>query len=158
MIFIPKFVIHWTLSFLLLVRSLLSVLTPGNASFFLSTDEAHRATGDYAYNQVVRFLMAKNPHFRVLALTATPGNNPEAVQLLIDGLHISRIEIRDEDSLDLKQYIHKKVDPFRTVEGLTSNIARSSKNTLSNQMKTLRQSKSCCAKRWTFVEPFTFSP
>lgn len=75
----------------------------------LVVDEAHRATGDYAYNQVIRFLMAKNPHFRVLALTATPGNNPEAVQLLIDGLHISRIEIRDEESLDLKQYIHKKV-------------------------------------------------
>ncbi|KAF8895043.1 hypothetical protein CPB84DRAFT_1816042 [Gymnopilus junonius] len=74
----------------------------------LVIDEAHRATGDYAYNQAIRFMMAKNPHFRVLALTATPGNNVEAVQTLIDGLHISRIEIRDENSLDLKQYIHKK--------------------------------------------------
>jgi ATP-dependent DNA helicase MPH1 len=72
-------------------------------------DEAHRATGDYAYNQAIRFLMAKNPHFRVLALTATPGNKGEAVQVLVDGLHISRIEIRDEQSLDLKPYIHKKV-------------------------------------------------
>ncbi|KAG6845650.1 hypothetical protein H0H87_005857 [Tephrocybe sp. NHM501043] len=74
----------------------------------LVIDEAHRATGDYAYNQVVRFLMAKNPHFRILALTATPGGNPDAVQTLIDGLHISHIEIRDENSLDLKQYLHKK--------------------------------------------------
>lgn len=72
-------------------------------------DEAHRATGGYAYNQVIRFLMAKNPHFRVLALTATPGGNPEAVQTLIDGLHISRIDIRDENSLDLKPFIHHKV-------------------------------------------------
>lgn len=53
--------------------------------------------------------MAKNPHFRVLALTATPGSNPEAVQSLIDGLHISRIDIRDENSLDLKPFIHHKV-------------------------------------------------
>jgi ATP-dependent DNA helicase MPH1 len=53
--------------------------------------------------------MAKNPHFRVLALTATPGSNPDAVQALIDALHISRIEIRDENSLDLKAYIHHKV-------------------------------------------------
>ncbi len=53
--------------------------------------------------------MAKNPHFRLLALTATPGGTPEAVQSLIDGLHISRIEIRDENSLDLKAYIHEKV-------------------------------------------------
>ncbi|KAG6902797.1 hypothetical protein C0995_011284 [Termitomyces sp. Mi166 len=71
-------------------------------------DEAHRATGDYAYNQIVRFLMAKNPHFRILALTATPGGNPDAVQNLIDGLHISHIEIRDENSLDLKSFIHHK--------------------------------------------------
>ncbi|KAJ7102172.1 hypothetical protein B0H15DRAFT_768181 [Mycena belliarum] len=74
----------------------------------LVIDEAHRATGGYAYNQVVRFMMAKNPHFRILALTATPGGDPEAVQSLIDGLHISRIEIRDENSLDLKAYIHHK--------------------------------------------------
>jgi ATP-dependent DNA helicase MPH1 len=74
-----------------------------------TADEAHRATGDYAYNQVVRYLMAKNSHFRILALTATPGGNPEAVQNLIDGLHISHIEIRDENSLDLKAYIHRKV-------------------------------------------------
>jgi ATP-dependent DNA helicase MPH1 len=54
-------------------------------------------------------MMAKNPHFRILALTATPGGDPTAVQDLIDGLHISRIEIRDENSLDLKAYIHHKV-------------------------------------------------
>ncbi|KAG6885932.1 hypothetical protein C0993_007434 [Termitomyces sp. T159_Od127] len=52
--------------------------------------------------------MAKNPHFRILALTATPGGNPDAVQRLIDGLHISHIEIRDENSLDLKPFIHHK--------------------------------------------------
>ncbi|KAF9535565.1 hypothetical protein CPB83DRAFT_841976 [Crepidotus variabilis] len=74
----------------------------------LVIDEAHRATGNYAYNQVMRALMPKNPHFRVLALTATPGNEVEAVQSLIDGLHISHIEIRNEESLDLRQYIHKK--------------------------------------------------
>ena len=72
-------------------------------------DEAHRGTGDYAYAQVVRYMMAKNPHFRLLALTATPGSTPEAVQNLIDGLHISNIEIRDENSIDLRQYIHEKV-------------------------------------------------
>lgn len=58
--------------------------------------------------------MAKNPHFRVLALTATPGNDPKTVQTLIDGLHISRIEIRNEESLDLKPYIHKKVGGHAT--------------------------------------------
>ena len=53
-------------------------------------------------------MMAKNPHFRVMALTATPGGKPEAVQTIVDALHISHIEIRDEHSLDLKPYLHKK--------------------------------------------------
>ncbi|KAF4572694.1 3'-5' DNA helicase [Pleurotus pulmonarius] len=74
----------------------------------LVIDEAHRATGNYAYSQAVRYLMAKNPHFRILALTATPGGTPEKVQDLVDALHISHIEIRDEHSLDLKPFIHEK--------------------------------------------------
>ena len=72
-------------------------------------DEAHKATGSYAYSQVLRFLMAKNPHFRVLALSATPGSDPEKVQSIIDHLHISRIEIRDEASMDLREYMFTKV-------------------------------------------------
>ncbi|KZT58466.1 P-loop containing nucleoside triphosphate hydrolase protein [Calocera cornea HHB12733] len=71
-------------------------------------DEAHKGTGNYAYATVVRHMMAKNPHFRVLALTATPGSKSDAVQEIIDSLHIGHIEIRDERSLDLKQYIHEK--------------------------------------------------
>ncbi|KAG1889374.1 hypothetical protein F4604DRAFT_1712018 [Suillus subluteus] len=71
-------------------------------------DEAHKGTGDYAYAQVIRFLMAKNPYHRVLALTATPGSTPEAIQSIVDSLHISRIEIRDESSIDLREYMHKK--------------------------------------------------
>ncbi|KAG9000821.1 3'-5' DNA helicase [Tulasnella sp. JGI-2019a] len=71
-------------------------------------DEAHRATGDYAYSTVVRILTAFNPHFRLLALTATPGSDPEKVQNVVDNLHISHIEIRDEKSLDLREYVHEK--------------------------------------------------
>lgn len=52
--------------------------------------------------------MAKNPHFRVLALTATPGSKPDAVQEIVDALHISRIEIRDEKSMDITPYMHQK--------------------------------------------------
>ena len=74
-----------------------------------NTDEAHKGKGDYAYAQVIRELMHKNPHFRVLALTATPGSKPEDVQELCDALHVSHIEIRDEFSSDLKQYIFQKV-------------------------------------------------
>jgi len=76
-----------------------------------NADEAHKGKGDYAYAQIIRELMNKNPHFRVLALTATPGGKPEAVQEICDSLHISHIEIRDERSSDLKQHIFEKVCP-----------------------------------------------
>jgi ERCC4-related helicase len=78
----------------------------------MKTDEAHKGKGNYAYAQIIRELMHKNPHFRVLALTATPGSKSEDVQELCDALHISRIEIRDEFSPDLKQYIFDKVCSF----------------------------------------------
>jgi ATP-dependent DNA helicase MPH1 len=55
-------------------------------------------------------MMHRNPHFRVLALSATPGGTPEAVQAIVDSLHISRIEIRDEQSLDIRPYTHEKVN------------------------------------------------
>ncbi|EOR02812.1 ATP-dependent DNA helicase MPH1 [Wallemia ichthyophaga EXF-994] len=72
-------------------------------------DEAHKGQGDYSYCSVVRHMMKTNPHFRVLALTATPGNTPEQVQPIIDNLHISNIAIRNDSSPDIKQYTHKKI-------------------------------------------------
>ncbi|KAF2001194.1 P-loop containing nucleoside triphosphate hydrolase protein [Amniculicola lignicola CBS 123094] len=74
----------------------------------LVVDEAHRATGGYAYVEVVSFLKRFNQSFRVLALTATPGADVEAVQKVIDGLKISRIEIRTENSLDIRNYVHSR--------------------------------------------------
>lgn len=93
----------------------------------LVVDEAHRATGNYAYCQIVAQMQAVNPYFRILALTATPGSNSERVQEVIDNLHISLIELRTEEALDIRQYIHKKheetmivplTDDFRYVREL----------------------------------------
>jgi ATP-dependent DNA helicase MPH1 len=75
----------------------------------LVVDEAHRATGGYAYVEVVKFLRRFNTSFRILALTATPGSTVEAVQEVIDGLDIARTEIRTEESLDIRAYTHKKI-------------------------------------------------
>ncbi|KAL8909393.1 MAG: hypothetical protein Q9207_000228 [Kuettlingeria erythrocarpa] len=74
----------------------------------LVVDEAHRATGGYAYVEVVQFLRRFNPSFRVLALTATPGGSIESVQEVIDGLGISRIEIRTEESLDIREFVYSR--------------------------------------------------
>ncbi|KAH7408206.1 hypothetical protein DE146DRAFT_365070 [Phaeosphaeria sp. MPI-PUGE-AT-0046c] len=74
----------------------------------LVVDEAHRATGSYAYVEVVSFLRRFNQSFRILALTATPGADVEAVQKVIDGLDISRVEIRTESSMDICSYVHQR--------------------------------------------------
>ncbi|WEW58775.1 3'-5' DNA helicase [Emydomyces testavorans] len=74
----------------------------------LVVDEAHRATGAYAYVEIVKFLQRFNQSFRVMALTATPGSTVEAVQEVIDGLNISRVEIRTENSLDIREFVHTR--------------------------------------------------
>jgi len=71
-------------------------------------DEAHRATGNYAYVTVIKFMRRFNKSFRILALTATPGASVEAVQEVVDGLEISKVEIRTEESMDIQQYIHSR--------------------------------------------------
>ncbi|KAK4629647.1 ATP-dependent DNA helicase mph1 [Fulvia fulva] len=74
----------------------------------LVVDEAHKATGGYAYTEVIAFMRRFNSSFRVLALTATPGSKVEAVQAVIDNLGIARVELRTEQSLDIRQYTHEK--------------------------------------------------
>ncbi|CAF1378592.1 unnamed protein product, partial [Didymodactylos carnosus] len=75
----------------------------------LVVDEAHRATGNYAYCQVIQALATHSEQYRVLALSATPGNSVEAVQQVIDNLKIAHIELRTDDSLDIKKYSFEKV-------------------------------------------------
>ena len=94
-----------------LINDLKSGMCDPKNVVLLVVDEAHRATGNYAYVEVVKFLQRFNTSFRVLALTATPGASIETVQEVIDGLVISKIEIRTEESLDIRQYVHpRKID------------------------------------------------
>ncbi|RJE17946.1 hypothetical protein PHISCL_09716 [Aspergillus sclerotialis] len=91
-----------------LVNDLKSGIADPKRIVLLVVDEAHRATGGYAYVEVVSFLRRFNKSFRVLALTATPGSTVESVQAVIDGLDISRVEIRTEHSLDIREYVHTR--------------------------------------------------
>lgn len=74
----------------------------------LVIDEAHRAVGEYAYAKVTKLIRRFSSSFRVLALTATPGSKIEGVQEVIDNLGISHCEIRTEDSIDIRQYVHSR--------------------------------------------------
>ncbi|TRY61353.1 hypothetical protein TCAL_01790 [Tigriopus californicus] len=84
-------------------------LFPSRQVKLLVVDEAHRAQGDYAYCQVVRELQkSSNPHFRVVALSATPGSDIQAVRLMLQNLMISHIELRSEDSPDIVPYTFQR--------------------------------------------------
>ena len=71
-------------------------------------DEAHKAKGRYAYTEVIQTIVNRNPFFRVLALSATPGRRIEDVMEVIQNLCISHIEVRSENSIDVMAYTHKK--------------------------------------------------
>ncbi|XP_016109943.1 Fanconi anemia group M protein [Sinocyclocheilus grahami] len=71
-------------------------------------DEAHKATGNHAYCQVIRELSNQTQQFRVLALSATPGGDLKAVQQVISNLLISHIELRSEDSPDVQTHVHQR--------------------------------------------------
>jgi len=72
-------------------------------------DEAHKASGSYAYTTILAYLTAHQPFFRVLALTATPGADVPRVQAVVDALHISRIEIREAEAPEIRKYMNEKV-------------------------------------------------
>ncbi|OIW35270.1 P-loop containing nucleoside triphosphate hydrolase protein [Coniochaeta ligniaria NRRL 30616] len=106
--------------FFMTPQTLMNDLSKGYADpksiVLLVVDEAHRATGDYAYVKVVEFLRRFSKSFRVIALTATPGSKVESVQQVIDSLGISHVEIRTEESIDIRQYVHSRKEDIVTLE------------------------------------------
>ncbi|KAJ3111274.1 hypothetical protein HK100_002745 [Physocladia obscura] len=81
---------------------------PADKIVLVVIDEAHKALGKQAYCEVVRQLSESGAVFRVLALTATPGSDVKTVQSVVENLRISKIEIRTEDSLDIKPFTHER--------------------------------------------------
>ncbi|KAL4730508.1 3'-5' DNA helicase [Fusarium chlamydosporum] len=98
--------------FFMTPQTLLNDISHGYADpksiVLLVIDEAHRAVGEYAYAKVTKLIRRFSKSFRVLALTATPGSKIETVQEVIDNLGISHCEIRTEDSIDIRQYVHSR--------------------------------------------------
>ncbi|KAL7817827.1 P-loop containing nucleoside triphosphate hydrolase protein [Trichoderma gracile] len=98
--------------FFMTPQTLLNDLSHGYADpksiCLMVIDEAHRAVGEYAYAKATKLIRRFSNSFRVLALTATPGSKVETVQEVIDNLGISHCEIRTEESLDIRQYVHQR--------------------------------------------------
>merc|ERR1719402_492331 len=64
-------------------------LFPAREVKLLVVDEAHKAQGDYAYCMVAKELARAGTTFRMIALSATPGNDIESVKNMLQNLMIS---------------------------------------------------------------------
>lgn len=71
----------------------------------LVIDEAHRAIGEYSYVYVAQKYKEQSRHFKILALTASPGANESKISEICENLHISAIEIRDREHAEVKEYV-----------------------------------------------------
>ncbi|MFH0968127.1 MAG: DEAD/DEAH box helicase [Methanobacteriota archaeon] len=72
----------------------------------LVVDEAHRASGNYAYVFLAGKYMETAKEPLILAMTASPGGNNEKVSDIIDNLQISHVETRSYEDPDVKPYVH----------------------------------------------------
>lgn len=69
-------------------------------------DEAHRATGNYAYVHVAsNFLETKGK--LILAITASPGGDRKKFDEVTKALGIEKVLIKDENSPDVKNYVNE---------------------------------------------------
>ncbi len=68
-------------------------------------DEAHRATGNYAYTFIAKKYMYQAEDPKILAMTASPGKNKEKIEEIMQNLYINAIEVRTDSDSDVKPYI-----------------------------------------------------
>ena len=75
----------------------------------LVVDEAHRATGKYAFCNIISQIEKKGQSgFRILSLSATPTSKIDMLQGVIENLRCRSLEIYDEDDEEIKKYIYDK--------------------------------------------------
>lgn len=68
-------------------------------------DEAHRGVGNYAYTFVAELYEKQAKYPLGLGLTASPGHNPEHIRQVCENLNLTQIEVRNETSPDVKDYV-----------------------------------------------------
>ncbi|UYP48513.1 ATP-dependent RNA helicase SrmB [Candidatus Lokiarchaeum ossiferum] len=73
-------------------------------------DEAHRASGNYAYCSIADHYVKENIQGRIMALTASPGSSNKKQLEIMENLHISKnnIEFRDLKHAEVQQYTFDK--------------------------------------------------
>ena len=79
-------------------------------------DEAHRATGNYDYVFLAKEYIKNANIPRILALTASPGSDAEAVNEICTNLFIEKTEARDREHPEVKPYVKPLATDFYFLE------------------------------------------
>jgi Fanconi anemia group M protein len=70
----------------------------------LIVDEAHRATGDYAYTFLAKKYIEQATHSRIVGLSASPGSDKETIKQVCAHLFIEKIEYRKTTDADVAAF------------------------------------------------------
>ncbi len=98
---------------------------------FLCLDEAHKAVGDHSYVFIAEQYRKRATNPLLLGITASPGSKIERINEVKSNLGITNIEMRDESSDDVRQYIHEidenweiipLSDDFKTIIDTLNNL------------------------------------
>jgi Fanconi anemia group M protein len=87
------------------VNDLISARTKLDGYGLIIFDEAHRATGDYAYVFIAEKFQFVNG--LSLGMTASPGSDSKRILEVCQNLGIERVEIRSEFDPDVMPYVHE---------------------------------------------------
>ncbi|MBE8540049.1 ERCC4 domain-containing protein [Geoglobus acetivorans] len=80
-------------------------------------DEAHRAVGNYSYVFIAKEFRNRSRKPLILAITASPGSDPERIREVIRNLYIENLEIKTEYDPDVRPYVSE-----RDIEWIKVNI------------------------------------
>ncbi len=71
-------------------------------------DEAHRATGNYAYVYIAERYAREAASPLVLGITASPGSQSEKIAEICTNLSIEKIQTRTENDADVAPFVHQR--------------------------------------------------
>jgi Fanconi anemia group M protein len=79
-------------------------------------DECHRATGDYAYNYIADRYHADADDPLVTAMSASPGDDEEAILGVCENLGLAEVAVMTEDDADVAEYTHDTSVDWKRIE------------------------------------------
>jgi Fanconi anemia group M protein len=68
-------------------------------------DEAHRGVGNYAYTFVAELYEKQGTDPLSIGLTASPGHKADHIKTVCQNLRLTRVEVRNEKSPDVRDYV-----------------------------------------------------